>query len=212
MLNNLTVPPPIYIYMWSNRKSLTERRNHGLSLTNLTHCISPSEYCNDYYNNNSFNKINLQLHASSKVSNPYSFSIKSNMSFGGVVQSALPTISTEMWSYEIHEDEYIKDFTLTIPSGVTIINLKANGNTIDYQITQIIVKNKDSGKIWLSNGTSGRDGKYIEDIYIGVSSNKTYNLNLTITHGGDGEGGSENSGAFYCSSEINTHTPDVEDY
>lgn len=198
--------------MWSNRKSLTERRNHGLSLTNLTHCISPSEYCNDYYNNNSFNKINLQLHASSKVSNPYSFSIKSNMSFSGVVQSALPTTSTEMWSYAIYEDNYVKDFTLTIPPGVTILNLKANGNAIDYQITDIIIKNKDSGKIWLSNGSSNRDEEYIEDIYIGVTSNKTYNLNLTVTHGGDGEGGSENNGAFYYSSEINTHTPDVEDY
>lgn len=75
MLNSLTVPPIICIYMGNNRKSLTERRNHGLSLTNLTHCISPSEYYNDYYNNNSFNNINLQLHASSEVSNPYSFSI-----------------------------------------------------------------------------------------------------------------------------------------
>ncbi len=146
------------------------------------------------------------------VSNPYSFNISKNTRFSGVIQAVLPTTSTEMWSYAIHEDEHIKDFTLTIPSGVTIINLKANGNTIDYQITQIIIKNKDSGKVWISNGTSGRDGEYIEDIYIGVSSNKTYNLNLTITHGGDGEGGSENNGTFYYSSEINTHTPDIEDY
>ena len=161
MLNNLIVPPP-YTFIWgSNRKSLTERRNHGLSLANLTHCISPSEYCDNYYNNDSFNKINLQLHASSKVSNPYSFSIKSNTKFSGNVQAALPTTSTEMWSYAIHEDNYVKDFTLTIPPGVTILNLKANGNAIDYQITDIIIKNKDSGMIWLSNGSSNRDEEYI---------------------------------------------------
>lgn len=212
MLNNLTVPLPVCIYIGNNRKSITERRNRGLSLTNLAYCISPPEYCDNYYSNNSFNKINLQLHASSKVSNPYSFSIKSNTKFSGNVQAVLPTTSTEMWSYAIYEDNCVKDFTLTIPPGVTILNLKANGNAIDYQITDIIIKNKDSGKIWLHNGSSNRDEEYIEDIYIGVSSNKTYNLNLTITHGGDGEGGSQNNGAFYYSSEINTHTPDIEDY
>ena len=127
----------------------------------MTHCISPSEYCDNYYNNDSFNKINLQLHASSKVSNPYSFSIKSNTKFSGNVQAALPTTSTEMWSYAIHEDNYVKDFTLTIPPGVTILNLKANGNAIDYQITDIIIKNKDSGMISLSNGSSNRDEEYI---------------------------------------------------
>ena len=200
-------------YLNHNKKNYSERRNHGLSLTNLTHCISPSEYYNDYYNNDSFNKINLQLHASSnKVSNPYSFSIKSNTSFSGDVQADLPLTSTEMWSYAINEDEYVKDFTLTIPPGVTILNLQADGNAIDTQITEIIIKNKDSGKIWLHNGSFNQDESYEENKYIGVTPDKTYNLNLTITHGGDGEGGSQNNGAFYYSSEINTHTPDIEDY
>lgn len=106
----------------------------------------------------------------------------------------------------------VKDFTLTIPSGVTILNLQANGNAIDTQITEIIIKNKDSGKIWLHNDSFNQDESYEENKYIGVTPDKTYNLNLTITHGGDGEGGSQNNGAFYYSSEINTHTPDIEDY
>lgn len=56
-----------------------ERRNRGLSLLNQTaaHCISPSS-CD---NTTSLNDINLQLHASSTVSNPYTFSIKSNAKF-----------------------------------------------------------------------------------------------------------------------------------
>lgn len=106
----------------------------------------------------------------------------------------------------------VKDFTLTIPPGVTILNLQADGNAIDTQITEIIIKNKDSGKIWLHNGSFNQDESYEENKYIGVTPDKTYNLNLTITHGDDGEGGSQNNGAFYYSSEINTHTPDIEDY
>ena len=56
-----------------------ERRNRGLSLLNQTaaHCISPSS-CDQF---TSLNVINLQLHASSTVSNPYTFSIKSNTKF-----------------------------------------------------------------------------------------------------------------------------------
>lgn len=57
-----------------------ERRNRGLSLLNQTvaHCISPSN-CD---NTTSLNDINLQLHASSTVSNPYSFNITKDMVFG----------------------------------------------------------------------------------------------------------------------------------
>ena len=74
-------------YLNHNKKNYSERRNHGLSLTNLTHCISlPSDYCNDYYSNDSFNKINLQLHASSKVSNPYTFSITRNVTFSAICE------------------------------------------------------------------------------------------------------------------------------
>ena len=81
--NILTLNPHMGGYLNHNKKNYSERRNHGLSLTNLTHCISPSEYYNDYYNNDSFNKINLQLHASSTVSNPYTFNITENKIFSG---------------------------------------------------------------------------------------------------------------------------------
>ena len=56
-----------------------ERRNRGLSLLNQTaaHCISPSS-CD---NTTSLNDINLQLHASSTVSNPYTFNITKDIGF-----------------------------------------------------------------------------------------------------------------------------------
>ena len=83
-INNILALKPTWGgYLNSNKKNYSERRNHGLSLANLTHCISPSEYCNDYYNNDSFNKINLQLHASSVVSNPYTFNILESKNFSG---------------------------------------------------------------------------------------------------------------------------------
>lgn len=67
----------------------SERRNRGLSLLNQTaaHCISPSSYDNT----TSLNNINLQLHASSTVSNPYTFSISSNKSFSANIGISLPT-------------------------------------------------------------------------------------------------------------------------
>ena len=66
-----------------------ERRNRALSLLNQTaaHCISPSN-CD---NTTSLNNINLQLHASSTVSNPYTFSISSNKSFSANIGISLPT-------------------------------------------------------------------------------------------------------------------------
>lgn len=57
----------------------SERRNRGLSLLNQTavYCISPSS-CDQF---TSLNNINLQLHASSEVSNPYSFNITKDIGF-----------------------------------------------------------------------------------------------------------------------------------
>ena len=65
-----------------------ERRNRGLSLLNQTvaHCISPSS-CD---NTTSLNDINLQLHASSTVSNPYTFSMSSNTSFSASIELGVP--------------------------------------------------------------------------------------------------------------------------
>ena len=87
----------------------------------MTHCISPSEYYNDYYNNDSFNKINLQLHASSEVSNPYSFSIKSNTGFSGVVQSILPATATLLLEIT-NNPPFIGTFT--VPSCCKVVRTK----------------------------------------------------------------------------------------
>lgn len=73
--NNTLVSPSI----GGNQQQNLERRNRGLSLLNQTvaHCISPSS-CD---NTTSLNDINLQLHASSTVSNPYTFNITKDIGF-----------------------------------------------------------------------------------------------------------------------------------
>ena len=195
-------------YLNHNKKNYSERRNHGLSLTNLTHCISPSEYCNDYYNNDSFNKINLQLHASSnKVSNPYSFSIKSNTGFSGDVQAALPSTNTPL--FEKADDRYNSIFTDTIPNGVDIIKVIAMATGGDWYGASISINNNKTNKNWCSAYAEATG--YDDDTkYIGVTPGVTYTINAYSDTDGDSPG--------YCSfmisysAEINTHTPDVEDY
>ena len=173
----------------------------------MTHCISPSEYCNDYYNNNSFNKIKLQLHASSTVSNPYNFSIKSNTGFSGVVQSALPT--TETLIFKKADDIYYSIFTDTIPNGVDIIKVSVSAVGGDWYGANITVKNNRTNKFWAEAYAEANN--FDERIvYIAVTSGKTYTINIDEYTEGDSPGYCYC--AIYYSAEINTHTPDVEDY
>lgn len=178
-------------YLNSNKKNYSERRNRGLSLINLTHCISPSEYCNDYYNNNSFNEIKLQLHASSEVSNPYSFSIKSNTGFSGVVQSALPTTETTL--LQLSGDRFGNRGTFTVPDGCKVIKVHIF-NRFD---TDCGLYNFHNNKCWSDNT--------IMISYIGVTSGKSYKV---ICYGINDHA----TAIISYSAEINTHTPDVEDY
>lgn len=208
MLNNLTVSP-IYIYMGNNRKSLTERRNHGLSLTNLTHCISPSEYCDNYYSNNSFNEMNLQLHASSEVSNPYSFSIKSNTRFSGVVRSTLPTTYTKFSEVYVNNVDYSKSIIVTIPKGVNVImvmsvctNYSSPIGKTHYSLSTGTYPNN---KYWASV-----DVDKDEIRYIGVTPEKSYIVTADISS--TSSNGFQGGSTFYYSAEINTQTPDVKDY
>ena len=163
----------------------------------MTHCISPSEYYNDYYNNDSFNKINLQLHASSKVSNPYSFSIKSNTSFSGDVQSLLPETATLL--LEITNDgggPFIDTFT--VPSGCKVVKT----HIVDRAGREINLVHQSNGMIW----NSADDGVGNNTTYIGVTPGKTYSL---IFYAEDTDYA---WARIWYSSEINTHTPDVTDY
>lgn len=183
-------------YLNHNKKNYSERRNHGLSLTNLTHCISPSN-CDNYYNNDSFNKINLQLHASSnKVSNPYSFSIKSNTKFSAVAQSVLPTTATLL--LEITNENLPFIGTFTVPSYCKVVRTQI----FDRPGRAISLTHQSNNMVWnqitVGTGTS--------TTFIGVTPGKEYSLIL------DAEDTDYAWARIWYSAEINTHTPDVEDY
>lgn len=164
----------------------------------MTHCISPSEYYNDYYNNDSFNKINLQLHASSnKVSNPYSFSIKSNTGFSASVESVLPTTNTLL--LEITNDGgYPFIDTFTVPSGCKVVKTQI----FDRAGREISLLHQSNEFIW----NYAEDGVGLSTTYIGVTPGKEYSLIL------EAEETDYAWARIYYSAEINTHTPDIEDY
>ena len=168
----------------------------------MTHCISPSEYYNDYYNNGSFNKINLQLHASSKVSNPYSFSIKSNTNFSGGVQAALPATET-LLARTIHSGL----LQINIPNGVNVLKVMfddTNDGFYEEDPPYGWLYNNLNKKYWVTLQGSGMDSTAWEILYVGVTPNKSYTLNVEFGHSG---------GLKLCySAEINTHTPNVTDY
>ena len=71
-------------------KNLT-KEDHGqqdlIDLASKSHClVTPSLItADDYYKANDLNNINLQLHASSEVSNPYSFNIVKNIGFNSKI-------------------------------------------------------------------------------------------------------------------------------
>ena len=172
----------------------------------MTHCISPSN-CDNYYNNDSFNKINLQLHASSK---PYSFSIKSNTSFGASIEPEVPTEIAYLYREIYPENENypnILTMPITIPAGVKVIRFALRGNASQNdEPCSCNAINTITGKTWADHFGEGATGKIV---YIGVTPGKLYNIKYSIN--------SEIELVDYSctigySAEINTHTPDVEDY
>lgn len=163
----------------------------------MTHCISPSEYCNDYYNNDSFNEIKLQLHASSnKVSNPYSFSIKSNTSFSASVQSLLPATATLL--LEITNDNLPFIGTFTVPSYCKVVKTEI----FDRPGRAISLTHQSNGMVW----NNAYDGVGNKVTYIGVTPGKEYSLIL------EAEDTDYAWAMIWYSAEINTHAPDGEDY
>lgn len=108
------------------------------------------------------------------------------------------------------------DFNLVIPEGCNVIKCNsfvdnrgsANWNDGQY-FMYVYVKNKDTGKSWVSLEAGEKDGSS-SITYIGVTSGATYNMNAALY------GEVDDSGKFYSkisySKSINEHTPDIEDY
>lgn len=161
----------------------------------------------DYYESNKknqFKDIQLQLHAST-VSNPYTFSIQGNKSFSGSCVVDLPTSDTMLFDGAKYGTTNI---TITIPTGVKV--LKCYGlarSTSDEYGTEASIYNRSSDKYWVYvyQGGYGTDSNIT---YVGVTSGKTYNLDITQNIEDDGDVLVQ----IYYSASINNHSVEVADY
>lgn len=185
-----------------------ERRNRGLSLLNQTaaHCISPSS-CD---NTTSLNDINLQLHASSTVSNPYTFSISSSKSFSANIDVSLPTTPTSLIWTQVDE----KIWKCTIPKNVTRLKIyffeeDENSNYVIVGVTP----GKTYGNMLLEE-IIYNEGDGWGAVIKNLSSKITWGTYMTGETDVNTGSGILYPNYFYCvySTEINSHTPDVEDY
>lgn len=172
------------------------------------HCISPSN-CD---NTTSLNNINLQLHASSTVSNPYTFSISFNKSFSVNIGVSLPTTPTSLiwtkvdgkiWKCIIPENVtrlkiYFYEEDENDPDNYVIVGVTP-GKTYDNMLLEEIIYNDGEG--W---------GAFIKNL----SSKITWCIYMTGETDVNTDSGILYLDYFYCvySAEINTHTPDVIDY
>ena len=83
---------------------------------------------------NSFKDLNLQLHASTTVTNPYTFNIQGNCSFSASVESAIPDTNTILGSNHSNNTHYFISVSVTIPNGVNVILVRGTGDIFLHHI------------------------------------------------------------------------------
>ena len=95
-----------------------QRGGKTSGLTCLDNCLINSDI--DFpLLSSQFKDLNLQLHASTNVTNPYTFNIQGNKSFSASVKPAIPDTNTVLDSYiGVTEDVSL---IVTIPAGVNVI-------------------------------------------------------------------------------------------
>lgn len=159
-----------------------------------------------------FNNIDLQLHASSNVSNPYTFSITSDIAFASSEISAeVPSSDTYLYHnwYTSEDDngEVGSCNPLVIPSGVNVIKVSCGGNgSQNDDPCWAYVTNIDNNNYWINESHEGAAGG---TTYVGVTPGKTYHLDAGV--------GSELEIVDYSivimySQSINQKTPKITDY
>lgn len=172
------------------------------------HCISPSN-CD---NTTSLNDINLQLHASSTVSNPYTFSISFNKSFSANIGVSLPTTPTSLIWTKVDG----KIWKCTIPENVTRLKIyfyEEDENNPDNYVIVGVTPGKTYDNMLLEE-IIYNDGDGWGAVIKSLSSNIYWAEYMTGETDEVTGSGILYPNEFYCvySSEINTHAPDVTDY
>lgn len=130
--------------------------------------------------NNKFKDLNLQLHASTTVTNPYTFNIRGNCSFSTSIESALPDTSTILGSNHSNNIDCFISVSVTIPNGVNVILVRGTGEIFlhhagdQYDAFLDIGRINDFGSVVklysVNNGVSYS--------YVKVTPGKVYNIGL----------------------------------
>ena len=213
----LTAAPPIQGGYLENSTKL-QRGGKTSGLTCLDNCLSNSDI--DFpLLSSQFKDLNLQLHASTKVTNPYTFSIQGNTSFGAQLESEIPDTSTVLGSNQNHETSESGSsvsVTVTIPNGVNVILVRGAGDIFVQHTGQqndadlIIGRVNDSGTMVKTYSTgSGTSYSYVK-----VTPGKQYTIRLD---GSDPDNGYSSHTQYnlylyvYYSKAINNTTPTVTD-
>lgn len=162
-----------------------------------------------------FKDLNLQLHASTNVTNPYTFSIQGNRSFSASIESAIPDTDTILGSDHFTDStNYFISVSVTIPNGVNVILVRGTGDVFihhsgdQYDADLVIGRVNDSGRVVKTYST----GRGVSYSYVRVTPGKVYSIGL---YGDDPEGNSTPMFNLYLevyySKTINNTTPTITD-
>lgn len=191
-----------------------QRGGKTSGLTCLDNCLDNSDI--DFpLLSSQFKDLNLQLHASTTVTNPYTFNIRGNCSFSTSIKSAIPDTNTILGSdRSTNGTNYFISVSVTIPNGVNVILVRGTGDVFvhhtgdQYSADLVIGRVNDSGKVVKTYST----GSGVSYSYVRVTPGKVYNIGL---YGDDPE--DNNIYIFnlylevYYSKTINNTTPTITD-
>lgn len=128
---------------------------------------------------------------------------------GGLTISASPaTIDIPTGKIILENSMYDKNYLLTIPSGVKVLEVYLSIDSLDEGAEGYIrILNNNSHKIWADiQGWWENDSDDDTTNYVGVTPGKTYSLFISMEVDGD------SSGYIAYSPEINNKTPTIYDY
>lgn len=208
-------PPPIQGGYLENSTKL-QRGGKTSGLTRLDNCLSNSDI--DFpLLPSQFKDLNLQLHASTNVTNPYTFGIQGNTSFGASIDADIPDTTTLLGSNQSNtSSEYSVSVSVTIPNGVNVILVQGVGDifvqhTGDQYAADLIIGRVNYSGTMVKRYSTG-SGTSLS--YVKVTPGKQYTIRLD---GSDPEGNYSAHSQFnlylyvYYSKAINNTTPTVTD-
>lgn len=184
-----------------------QRGGKTSGLTGLDNCLSNSDI--DFpLLSSQFKDLNLQLHASTNVTNPYTFSIQGNRSFSASVEADIPDTVTALFS--VRDTNGYAEKTFTIPAGVHVVYVVGDAfgacHHIEYE--QTLNKIGSTTKVY----TTGHDELAV---YVQVTPGKTYTMyasgSLLPSSGLSDPYKISTSLIVYYSKTINNKTPQVVD-